>query len=224
MMSNPQLEDGYTRIANELLEQIAMARFSSSEYSILIFIIRQTYGYGHKTRYMTASYIAEGLKTIPYSTVEKVLPNLKSRNVIIQKINKSGKVEIGINKDFRNWQYTSENGRVKTEVAHFQKRKSYTSENGRQLNKELKKELKKDFFEKNFILSEMIAYADSEKLNTDVEAFYLYNEGRGWKGVEDWKPMLKLWAKSNPLKEEESEKPKIGSIKPWKECDGTEWQ
>lgn len=47
-MSNPQIENGYTKIANELLEALIQAELSGAEYRIVCFIIRQTYGYNQK--------------------------------------------------------------------------------------------------------------------------------------------------------------------------------
>ena len=49
-MSSPQLENGYTKIANEILESIIKARITASEKDILIFVIRKTYGYGKRPK------------------------------------------------------------------------------------------------------------------------------------------------------------------------------
>ena len=45
----PQLENGYTRIANELIEQFARIRISGEAMQILWVIIRKTYGYKKKS-------------------------------------------------------------------------------------------------------------------------------------------------------------------------------
>jgi phage replication O-like protein O len=47
-METPQLEDGYTRIANEILEALARAEFSGRERRVLDVIFRMTYGYRRK--------------------------------------------------------------------------------------------------------------------------------------------------------------------------------
>ena len=44
-MANPQLSNGYVRIANELLEAICQLDVSGSEMRILLYIIRRTYGF-----------------------------------------------------------------------------------------------------------------------------------------------------------------------------------
>lgn len=163
-MNNPQLEDGYVRIAHELFEALYLSPFSGSEFRVLLFIIRQTYGYGHKSRFLTVPYIAKGTG-ISQSTVEKLVPKLKKNNVIVSQINGAGKQEIGIEKHFRKWKgaegmtlpktecrkwkYPSENGMPKSEVLPFRNRKLDPSENGSQIKKEEEKKEK----EKKDILS-----------------------------------------------------------------------
>ena len=45
---NPQLENGYTPIANELLEGILLNNIGYAELKVLITIMRQTYGWSRK--------------------------------------------------------------------------------------------------------------------------------------------------------------------------------
>jgi len=52
---NPQLENGYTKIANELLEGILLSDLSKDELKITIAIIRQTYGWGKKMEAISVS-------------------------------------------------------------------------------------------------------------------------------------------------------------------------
>lgn len=47
-MANPQKENGYTAISNELLEQIYKLPLNGSEFRILLVVIRKTYGYHKK--------------------------------------------------------------------------------------------------------------------------------------------------------------------------------
>jgi len=46
--ASPQIENGYTRIANELLEAMARINLTPTEWKILMVIIRNTYGYHKK--------------------------------------------------------------------------------------------------------------------------------------------------------------------------------
>ena len=58
-MSRPQLEDGYVRIANELLEAIIRAPLSKRELMIVLAVVRKTYGYGKKTDDISLSQLAQ---------------------------------------------------------------------------------------------------------------------------------------------------------------------
>ena len=59
-MACPQKENGYTSIANELLEQFYRRRFSSSQLKILLLVIRFTYGFNRKTATLSNTFIAAG--------------------------------------------------------------------------------------------------------------------------------------------------------------------
>ena len=45
----PQLENGYTRIADELLEALSAARLGGGHFRVVFAVMRLTYGYGLKT-------------------------------------------------------------------------------------------------------------------------------------------------------------------------------
>lgn len=47
-MSSPQKENGYTAIANELMEKLSLPGINGSEYRILLMVLRKTYGYQKK--------------------------------------------------------------------------------------------------------------------------------------------------------------------------------
>jgi len=44
-MANPQIEEGYTKIANEILEALALNRLSGQEIQIVFVVLRKTYGF-----------------------------------------------------------------------------------------------------------------------------------------------------------------------------------
>lgn len=103
----PQLEDGYTRIAHELLEAITRHPFTKRQYKVLLYIIRKTYGYGKKTDDMTVTQIANGTGlTRPHAS--GALHELIETNTVLKRDGKYGYV-LGINKDYGNW-IPSQNG------------------------------------------------------------------------------------------------------------------
>ncbi len=95
---NPQLENGYTPIANEILEKLARLSLSSNQWQVLLVIIRKTYGFHKKVDYIANFQIgtATGLgKTV----VSRILRNLNDRHIITRK----GKI-VGLQKDWGKWQ------------------------------------------------------------------------------------------------------------------------
>jgi len=93
-LAKPQLENGHTRIANEILDHLVLLYLSPNEWQVLFCIIRKTYGFHKKVDYITNKQIvtATGLgKTV----VSRTLRKLQQR----QLINRHGKW-LGLNKDW----------------------------------------------------------------------------------------------------------------------------
>jgi phage replication O-like protein O len=103
-MASPQKENGYTSIANELLEQIYRRRFSASQLKILLLVIRFTYGFNRRTATLSNTFIAAGTG-MHEITVSKEVGTLLRDNVL--KLHKKPSFHnarvIGINKDYEGW-------------------------------------------------------------------------------------------------------------------------
>ena len=82
-MANPQLENGYTRIANELLEATAKFPFNGSQLRMILFLWRKTYGFHKKIDAISLSQWSIGTN-LSQRTICRELKNLKKMNVIIQ--------------------------------------------------------------------------------------------------------------------------------------------
>ena len=80
-MANPQLSNGYTKIANELLEAICRLNISGNEMRILLYIIRRTYGFNSSYAEMPLSEIsvAVGIRSVH---VSRALKRLAELNII----------------------------------------------------------------------------------------------------------------------------------------------
>jgi phage replication O-like protein O len=96
-----QLEDGYLKIINTLVEAFARTNFTASESRCIWFIIRMTYGYNRKmARIKTAEWEAgTGMKA---TNIYRTLRRLNERNVVIWSDHKSYR-KIGIQKNYRKW-------------------------------------------------------------------------------------------------------------------------
>ena len=103
-MASPQKENGYTSIANELLEQLYRRRFSASQLKILLLVIRFTYGFNRKTATLSNTFIAAGTG-MHEITVSKEVGTLLRDNVLklYKKPSFHSSRIIGINKDYDSW-------------------------------------------------------------------------------------------------------------------------
>lgn len=100
-MASPQKENGYTPIANELLEAFARIRIRGETRQVIDIILRKTYGFRKKADKISLSQfvLGTGLKK---PTVCKALKNALKMNIITQKDNGNSK-EYSIYKDFECW-------------------------------------------------------------------------------------------------------------------------
>jgi phage replication O-like protein O len=96
-MANPQTEDGYTRIANEILDHLCQLKLNGTEWMTLLFIIRKTYGFQKKEDKIPLSQISEatGIST---SHICRALNKLRKIRII--KRNGHG---TGFNKNYDLW-------------------------------------------------------------------------------------------------------------------------
>lgn len=94
-----QLEDGYTRIANELLEAAISHSLTLRQLRVLLAVIRKTYGFNKKADVISGSQIAEITKMTRQkcSTALCVLVELKIIN------RASSRSQISINKNLSEW-------------------------------------------------------------------------------------------------------------------------
>lgn len=122
-IANPQKENGYTMIANEIMEALARVRISGEEWQVLSVIFRQTYGYHKKSDWISLSQFV--LKTgLPKSSVCRATRKLLSKNVIYKKVN-GERAEYGFHKDFSEWNPLTKKSTVDKKVnRHLQKSKS----------------------------------------------------------------------------------------------------
>ena len=97
-MSNPQKENGYTGIANEIIDHLVNTPLLGSEYQIIFFIIRKTYGFQKKIDRISLTQF-EKATGLSRPTVVKTIKNLLIRNMLV----KTPLLEYGINKHWDLW-------------------------------------------------------------------------------------------------------------------------
>lgn len=108
-MTGPQKENGYTPIANEILEQLAKIRIPGQARQVLDVILRQTYGWNKKADVITLSKLSEATG-IEKPHVIRAKNKLLAMNLIAQKGNKKVAKKgnrIGLtysfNKHYKDW-------------------------------------------------------------------------------------------------------------------------
>ena len=80
---NPQLEDGHTRIANELLEAVMHYPFSAGEYRVLLAVVRLTYGWHRRERPMAQRTLAQATG-LSRRQVKRILAGLRQQGVLLR--------------------------------------------------------------------------------------------------------------------------------------------
>lgn len=104
-MASPQKENGFTPIANELLEKIYQCKFSLRELKIILAVIRFSYGFNRKTSALSLRFL-EKATNIHLRHVQTTVKKLIIKNVLIIKTESKGihSRKIQLNKNYDNWQ------------------------------------------------------------------------------------------------------------------------
>ncbi len=97
-MADPQLKNGYTRIANELLEALIRQKLHSREWAVIMAVARHTYGYQRKTHCITGGNIATMMTTISAKHARGVVTGLLTKK-ILHRINGC----LGLQTDYSLW-------------------------------------------------------------------------------------------------------------------------
>jgi phage replication O-like protein O len=108
-MANPQKENGFTAIANELIEALIASNLSGQDFKIALLIIRKTYGFNKNEDAVSLSQmeLATGMGKIRCSQVVNRLQLMKILTVT-ENINGIGK-KYKFNKDFETWDTVNKN-------------------------------------------------------------------------------------------------------------------
>jgi len=96
--STPQLDNGYVKIANEILEHLYKINLTSYQMRIILFIFRKTYGYNKKEDWISVSQIVEGTG-IKQSHVSRTKKELLDKNILYTPTG----IKIAFQKDWRLW-------------------------------------------------------------------------------------------------------------------------
>lgn len=94
-MASPQLENGYTRIATEILEKLSEPGINGSEYRITLFVIRKTYGFNKTKDRISLSQFEKGTKMNRKQAIETI-KSLVGKSILLK--------ENGVYRLNKNWE------------------------------------------------------------------------------------------------------------------------
>lgn len=80
-MASPQKEDGYTPIANELLDQVCKLKLNGTQFSIILVVWRYTYGFSRKQHELSETFISKATG-IHKKQISRELNYLIKQNII----------------------------------------------------------------------------------------------------------------------------------------------
>lgn len=173
-MANPQKENGYTPIANEILEHIYSFDFTCTEIKILLMIIRFSYGFGRKDAGIAISFFESGLR-MNSRTLQREIKKLIDMNVLLVVSEARGTIPrtLKLNKNYEEWGSTHG---AQTDGAQTDGVQTASATVCRPPNKEKKKNLKKrGEFDPETLLSEK---GFSPKIEEAIREWWRYKDER----------------------------------------------
>lgn len=102
-MASPQTKNGYTRIANEILENIAKTDLNGTQLRIVMVIWRYTYGFRRKEYEMSLAFLSNAVNT-NRGHIDKELNSLVERKIVnVIGIGKRRGRILSFNKNYDEW-------------------------------------------------------------------------------------------------------------------------
>jgi phage replication O-like protein O len=166
-MSSPQLEKGYTKIANEIMEALCGIRISGEARQCLDVIFRKTYGFNKKYDKISLSQFCL-LTKMRKGDVCRALLKLNKLNIIISKKANDNITSYRFNKDFDTWKPLAKKLIVSKKANASLAKKRHTKETN---------------------TKEILSSNDDKKLNQDVKSIIDYWFVK-WQGVYGTKPIV----------------------------------
>lgn len=98
---SPQLESGFTQLANELLEAMLRAGFSARQWAVVMTVVRKTYGYGKKADDISLGQIVD-MTGIAKPNASRTVNELVTARVLLRSVGTFG-YRLSINKRYQQW-------------------------------------------------------------------------------------------------------------------------
>jgi phage replication O-like protein O len=105
-LANPQKENGFTPVANEIVDALMQANLSGQESQVLWAIFRKTYGFSKKTDWISLSQFAK-MTGMDRRNVHRALKKLSSKQMTVIQTDDRGRIRYGFQKNYEKWKLSS---------------------------------------------------------------------------------------------------------------------
>ena len=171
-MANPQKENGYTAIANEILEILINSGLNGTEIACVLLVIRKTYGYNKKQDQISVSQFE---KHIPSSkrAIQNALKVLQLVQILTLVKKGNSKISSNVwafNKNYTEWQLVKKNALVQkitsTSAKNYQQLVQKTAPTKDSITKDILQ--KKKIYKKNLNTS-LVVCDEKEKRKSSAK-------------------------------------------------------
>jgi len=201
MTNTPQKEDGFTPIANEIMEALMKVNLSAYESRVLWFLFRKTYGWNKKTDWITLSQFSACIG-LDRRLIHRAIKSLSSKKMIVIDRDDTFKIRYGFQKDFKKWKLSSKkmtvinrDDRVSSkEMTRLSSIQIPTKETITKETIQKKRDIKRFMIP---TVEEITIYCTDRKNTINPQVFIDHYMSNGWmvgkNKMKDWKAAVRTW-------------------------------
>lgn len=208
-MKSPQLENGYTKIANEIMDELCKLQLSPCEWQVLLVVLRKTYGWNKKTDKISLSQF-QAMTGMEHSRLCRTIKKLVAKRPLLK--TESG---FSFNKCVNQWV-----------VAKQPRGGGYLDNLVVAKQPHTKDTITKEIIGTRFTrpsLTQIREYCQAKNYTFDPEAFMAHYDSNGWKvgrnPMKCWKAACTTWQKNERKTHnkhpEQVEYPDMEAVKQW---------
>lgn len=192
-MADVQPENGYTRIADEILEQMAKVKLSPTQYRILFVVWRFTYGFNRKEHDLSLGFLSQATGC-DKRQLQRELKGLEDRKIVFQKVMNGKGRKLMFNKNHDEWTGKSTIG--ETTIGEIDNGETADGENDNGTIGEIVKGTIGETDNQDIQKDKLIDIASSDYLKSpvsEIEKHFIQRRAKGTNvGNEDHLAMIEL--------------------------------
>ena len=103
-MANPQTENGYTPIANEILDNAMKLKLNGTQFKIIMAVWRYTYGFSRKESALSDTFLSKSIGIARHNINREIKILFEKRILSVENGRNAGKISvIKFNKNYDEW-------------------------------------------------------------------------------------------------------------------------